>query len=136
MKAHCLPFEQIPDSTRLFTDFLQYSPDVRPFYPHSPNFNEWVKGEASALQYDFSRRERVSEILARQKVLFRIEPDAHAVLYAAAAAFALVGVALGNFLDRQAAGKEVRRTLGPLTGDHYPPTRHRVEPQLAHSSAG
>jgi bacillithiol biosynthesis cysteine-adding enzyme BshC len=75
LKAHCLPFEQIPDSTRLFTDFLQYSPDVRPFYPHSPNFNEWVKGEASALQYDFSRRERVSEILARQNRSWHASPQ-------------------------------------------------------------
>lgn len=76
MKAHCLPFEQIPGSTRLFLDFLQYLPNVRPFYPHSPNFNEWVKAGASALQYDSSRRERVSEILARQNASWNASPQA------------------------------------------------------------
>lgn len=66
MKVHCLPFAQIPQTTRLFTDFLSYSPSVQPFYPHSPNFSEWFKKEASAVQYDASRRERVSAILERQ----------------------------------------------------------------------
>ena len=66
MKAHCLPFAQIPQTTRLFTDFLAYSPSVQPFYPHCPNFSEWFKKEASAVQYDSSRRERVSAILERQ----------------------------------------------------------------------
>ncbi len=58
VKAQCLPFTQIPHTTRLFTDFLSYSPSVQPFYPHSPHFSEWSKAEASTLQYDPSRRER------------------------------------------------------------------------------
>ncbi|MGA8503137.1 MAG: bacillithiol biosynthesis cysteine-adding enzyme BshC [Candidatus Sulfotelmatobacter sp.] len=66
MKAQCLPFTQIPHTTRLFTDFLAYSASVQPFYPHSPHFSEWSKAQASALQYDPSRRERVSTILERQ----------------------------------------------------------------------
>ncbi|MGA7929219.1 MAG: bacillithiol biosynthesis cysteine-adding enzyme BshC [Candidatus Sulfotelmatobacter sp.] len=66
MKAQCLPFAQIPHTTRLFADFLAYSPTVQPFYPHSPHFNDWSKAEASALQYDPSRRERVGAILQRQ----------------------------------------------------------------------
>ena len=66
MKAQCLPFSRIPHTNRLFTDFLSYSPDVRPFYPHSPHFNEWLKEQASALQYDPSRRELVSTILEKQ----------------------------------------------------------------------
>ncbi len=75
MKAQCLPFEQIPDSTRLFTDFLQYSPSVRPFYPHSANFSEWVKAEAAGLQYNPSRRERVSAILERQNASWNASPQ-------------------------------------------------------------
>ena len=47
MNSQCLPFGQIPHTSRLFTDFLAYSPSVRPFYPHSPLFSEWVKEEAS-----------------------------------------------------------------------------------------
>ena len=33
MKAHCLPFSQIPHTTRLFADFLAYIPNIRQFYP-------------------------------------------------------------------------------------------------------
>jgi bacillithiol biosynthesis cysteine-adding enzyme BshC len=66
VKAQCLPFTQIPHTTRLFTDFLAYSAVVQPFYPHSPHFSEWSKAEASILQYDSSRREHVSTILERQ----------------------------------------------------------------------
>jgi bacillithiol biosynthesis cysteine-adding enzyme BshC len=66
VKAHCLPFGQIPHTTRLFLDFLAYSPKVKPFYPRPPYFKEWVKEEDSALGYDSSRRERVSAILKRQ----------------------------------------------------------------------
>lgn len=66
MKAHCLPFGQIPHTTRLFLDFLAYSPKVQPFYPRSPYFKEWLKEEVSALRCDSTRRERVSAILKRQ----------------------------------------------------------------------
>jgi bacillithiol synthase len=66
VKAQCLPFSQIPYTTRLFTDFLSYSPSVRPFYPNPPQFNEWMRPRASALQYDAARREKVSAILKRQ----------------------------------------------------------------------
>lgn len=66
MKAHCLPFTQIPHTTALFTDFLNYSPSIRSFYPRSPQFTEWMKEEASKISYDADRRAAVSEILARQ----------------------------------------------------------------------
>ena len=75
MKAHCLPFAQIPHTTHLFTDFLAYSPQVQPFYPHSPHFSEWLKEEASALSYDASRRERVSAILERQNRSWDASPQ-------------------------------------------------------------
>ena len=66
MKAHCLPFAQIPHTTRLFHDFLAYSPQVQPFYPRPANFLEWCKDEAAKPSYDFPRRERVAGILDRQ----------------------------------------------------------------------
>jgi bacillithiol biosynthesis cysteine-adding enzyme BshC len=75
VKAQCLPFTQIPHTTRLFTDFLAYSAKVQPFYPHSPLFSEWCKAEASALQYDSSRRERVSAILDRQNKSWNASPQ-------------------------------------------------------------
>ncbi len=80
MKAQCLPFAQIPHATRLFTDFLAYSPNVQPFYPHSPHFSEWSKSEASTLQYDSSRRERVSTILERQNKSWDASPQTFANL--------------------------------------------------------
>ena len=66
MKAHCLPFSQIPHTTRLFTDFLSYSPAVQSFYPQSANLNDWLTNEAKSISYDSSRRQRVSGILERQ----------------------------------------------------------------------
>ena len=66
VKSQCLPFSQIPHSTKLFTDFLAYSPKVQPFYPRSPHFTEWLKEEARGLKYDSKRRERVATVLERQ----------------------------------------------------------------------
>ncbi len=66
MKSECLPFSQIPHTTKLFADFLLGSSTVHPFYPRSAYFNQWFKDEASNLRYDFERRERVSLILERQ----------------------------------------------------------------------
>jgi bacillithiol biosynthesis cysteine-adding enzyme BshC len=69
-----LPFSQIPHTTRLFTDFLSYSPNVRQFYPHSPHFSDWLKSEASGLRYDAARRERVAAILERQNRAWGASP--------------------------------------------------------------
>jgi bacillithiol biosynthesis cysteine-adding enzyme BshC len=66
VKSHCLPFSQIPHTTRLFADFLSYAPTVQPFYPRSPFLREWAREEASKISYDWSRRERVAAILERQ----------------------------------------------------------------------
>ncbi len=78
VKAQCLPFAQIPHTTRLFADFLAYSPAVQPFYPYSPHFSEWSKAEGSALQYDSSRRERVGVILQRQNQACGCSPQTFA----------------------------------------------------------
>ena len=99
MKAQCLPFSQIPHTTRLFTDFLAYSPSVQPFYPHSPHFAEWSKAEASSLQYDPSRRERVSTILERQNRSWDASPQTLANLsrLRAGAAAIVTGQQVGLF---------------------------------------
>ena len=75
MKAHCLPFSQIPHTTHLFTDFLTYSPNVQPFYPRSPHFTEWMKEEAQNISYDSTRRERVTAILGRQNKSWDASPQ-------------------------------------------------------------
>src|SRR5437870_10702709 len=66
VKTECLPFSQIPHTTRLFSDFLSYSPAVRRFYRRSPYFSEWLKQETPSIRYENSRCERVAEILQRQ----------------------------------------------------------------------
>ena len=66
MKAQCLPFSQIPHTTRLFADFLAWSPKIQAFYPRSPHFREWVRDETSRLRYDTAKRQRVAEVLKRQ----------------------------------------------------------------------
>jgi bacillithiol synthase len=66
MKSQCLPFQQIPHSTRLFLDYLSYAPSVQGFYPRSPIFSEWIKDEAPRVAYDDARLAVVSAILERQ----------------------------------------------------------------------
>ena len=56
MKSQCLPFQQIPHSTRLFLDYLSYTPAVRGMYPRSPIFSEWVREEGGQVCYDEVRR--------------------------------------------------------------------------------
>jgi bacillithiol biosynthesis cysteine-adding enzyme BshC len=74
VKAHCLPFSKIPHQTRLFTDFLAYSPEVQSFYPRSPYIKEWLKEEASAISYDASRRSQVAAVLERQNKSWNASP--------------------------------------------------------------
>jgi bacillithiol biosynthesis cysteine-adding enzyme BshC len=74
VRSHCLPFSQIPHTTRLFADFLAYQPSIQPFYPRSPNFSEWLKEEAAKISYDQSRRERVTGILERQNKSWDASP--------------------------------------------------------------
>src|SRR5712675_563547 len=66
VKSQCLPFSQIPHTSRLFLDFLSGTPGVQPFFPRSPYFSQWVKDEAAKVQYDSARRQQVATILERQ----------------------------------------------------------------------
>jgi bacillithiol biosynthesis cysteine-adding enzyme BshC len=66
VKSQCLPFRQIPHTTRLFTDFLSWSPSIQPFYSRSPHFSEWLKDEIAAVRYESARRAQVAAILERQ----------------------------------------------------------------------
>ena len=76
MKPQCLPFAQIPHTSRLFLDYLSYAPSVRGMYPRSPLFSEWVKEEAQRVDYDSARRGKVSEILERQNRAWGASPKA------------------------------------------------------------
>jgi bacillithiol biosynthesis cysteine-adding enzyme BshC len=78
MKAQCLPFAQIPHTSRLFLDYLAYTPSVRGMYPRSPIFSEWVKDESQRVVYDAARRAKVSEILERQNRAWGASPKTQA----------------------------------------------------------
>lgn len=99
VKFHCLPFSQIPHTTRLFADFLAYSPTVQQFYPRSPNFNEWLKDEASKISYDSTRREQVAAVLERQSQAWNASPKALANLerFRKGAAAVVTGQQVGLF---------------------------------------
>jgi bacillithiol biosynthesis cysteine-adding enzyme BshC len=70
MKSHCISFRQIPHTTNLFLDYLEFAPSVRQFYSRSPYFLEWAKEESSRIQYPSERRHRMAEVLARQNAHF------------------------------------------------------------------
>jgi len=66
VKAQCLPFSQIPHTTRLFADFLDGSPELRPFLARPPRLAEWIKDETVKPRYEATRRDKISSILERQ----------------------------------------------------------------------
>jgi bacillithiol synthase len=66
MKSHCYPFRNIPHSSKLFLDYLDFSPPVQAFYSQSPYFLEWAKQEAERVQYPADRRARIATILDGQ----------------------------------------------------------------------
>jgi bacillithiol biosynthesis cysteine-adding enzyme BshC len=65
VKAQCLPFLQVPHTTRLFSDFLYDYPKVQKFYPSSPYILQKLASSSRA-DYDSTRREQVACILERQ----------------------------------------------------------------------
>jgi bacillithiol biosynthesis cysteine-adding enzyme BshC len=66
VKVQCLPFTQIPHTTRLFTDFLYNFPKVSSFYPRLPLYSDWLTERSHAVRYDPNRRRQVAAVLSRQ----------------------------------------------------------------------
>jgi bacillithiol synthase len=66
MKSHCYPFRQVPHTSKLFLDYLDFSLAVQPFYSRSPHFLEWAEEERDRIQYPAERRIQVTAILERQ----------------------------------------------------------------------
>ena len=99
VKAECLPFTQIPHTTRLFLDFLFYSPKIRAFYPHSPRVSDWLKQETFAQGYDSGRRSVVCDVLARQNEVWGCSAKTRANIarFRAGAAAFVTGQQVGLF---------------------------------------
>jgi len=66
VKSQCVPFSQIPHSSRLFLDFLSGAPSVQRFYPRSARFDSWFREAASGMQYNSARRKQVAAVLEEQ----------------------------------------------------------------------
>ena len=65
MIPDCIPFSYIPHTTRIFSDFLSYAPDVRRFFPIQPDAAH-VIALAKSVQRDLERQARVADALEKQ----------------------------------------------------------------------
>jgi bacillithiol synthase len=66
VRSECLPFTQIPHTSRLFADFLYHFDRVSDFYPHPPLSRDWAADQARSIQHDPGRRAQVAGVLERQ----------------------------------------------------------------------
>jgi len=66
MTSQCLPFSQIPHTTKLFSDYISDFQKVARFYSSSPYEKEWVRTRAVPERLDPVRRGRVTDALERQ----------------------------------------------------------------------
>src|SRR5271169_4769828 len=61
----CISFNAIPHTTRIFSDFLSYSPEIRKFFPTPPDA-EHVAAFAKSLPRDLDRQAHVADALKKQ----------------------------------------------------------------------
>ena len=61
----CISFGSIPHTTRIFSDFLSYSPEVSKFFPIQPDA-EHVIALAKSVPRDLERQSRVADALEKQ----------------------------------------------------------------------
>jgi len=61
----CISFNSIPHTTRIFSDFLSYSPALRKFFPTPPDA-EHVAAFAKSVPQDGERQVRVADALEKQ----------------------------------------------------------------------
>src|SRR5271165_6481406 len=61
----CISFNSIPHTTRIFSDFLSYSPAIRKFFPTPPDADH-VTAFAKSVPRDRERQFRVADALEKQ----------------------------------------------------------------------
>ena len=61
----CISFTSIPHTTRLFRDFLSYSPEIRKFFPTPPD-TAHIAAFAKSVPRDPERQSKVADVLERQ----------------------------------------------------------------------
>lgn len=99
VKSECLPFSQIPHTTRLFSDYLSDFSRVAQFFPRSPDFSQWFKDETALIRYEPERRARVADILQRQNKTWSASARTHANIerFRAGASVIVTGQQVGLF---------------------------------------
>ncbi len=86
----CIPFSSIPHTTKLFSDFLSYSPEVRSFFPHPPDSTR-IALQASLVPQGTKIHTQVADVLEKQNRnwgaseatlnnIHRLREGAHAVV--------------------------------------------------------
>jgi bacillithiol synthase len=97
--SDCLPFTQIPHTSRLFADFLYHYDHVAEFYSRPPLTTAWLHEENSRLKYDGTQRERIASLLERQNKSWGASPETHANIQRlrAGAASVVTGQQVGLF---------------------------------------
>jgi bacillithiol synthase len=61
----CIPFSSIPHTTKLFSDYLSYAPELRPFYPQAPDAG-LVASRAASVPAGNPIHQQVADALERQ----------------------------------------------------------------------
>jgi bacillithiol synthase len=61
----CISFTSIPHTTRIFSDFLSYSPEIRKFFPTQPDTAR-IAAFAKSVPRDGNRQARVADALEKQ----------------------------------------------------------------------
>ncbi len=90
MTPECIPFSAIPHTTKLFSDFLSQSPEVRRFFPHSSDASG-IAALARVVPHGTEIHRRVADVLERQnrawgasdsvlRNIQRLREGAHAVV--------------------------------------------------------
>jgi bacillithiol biosynthesis cysteine-adding enzyme BshC len=65
MIPDCIPFSSIPHTTRLFSDFLNYPPEVGKFFPHPPDASQ-VAAQSATVPHGTEINVRVADALEKQ----------------------------------------------------------------------
>ena len=65
MECHCLRFHEIPQTTKLFSSFIDDFSSVKEFYAHAPD-EAGVRAAAQKIRLDAGMRKAVAELLRQQ----------------------------------------------------------------------
>jgi bacillithiol biosynthesis cysteine-adding enzyme BshC len=76
LQPECLPFRDVPGTSRLFLDFLSRTPEIRRFYPTSTLSLDELAAQAGQVSIPADRRHRVTDVLMRQNRAWNAGPKA------------------------------------------------------------